>query len=87
MLGQRRRRWANIKTTLVLRLVLSGYLTTATAQQHEALTHCWFDPLSAEISLYKPRDQRVFTIRNHHKCPSYLFPIHMNTYVIRQRPL
>ena len=28
-----------------------------------------------------------YSIGNHHKCLSQLFPIHLNTYVIRLRPL
>ena len=32
-------------------------------------------------------DQRVFSIWNHHKCLSCLFSIHLNTYVMRLRPL
>ena len=40
-------------------------------------------PFSAEIFVYKPGDQRVFSILNHHKCPSWLFLLYFNTYVIR----
>ena len=44
--------------------------------------------LFAETFLYKPRDQ-IFFKSNHHKCLSYLFPLHLNTYiyVMGLRPL
>ena len=32
-------------------------------------------------------DQRVFSIMNHHKCLSYLFRIHLNTYGMGLRSL
>ena len=42
----------------------------------------------AELFSYKPcRPKRFFSIWNHHKCLSYLFPLHMNTYVMGLRPL
>ena len=32
-------------------------------------------------------EQRVFSIRNHHKCLTWLFRFHLNTNVIGLRPL
>ena len=39
-----------------------------------------FNHLSAEILYTKHEDRRVFSIWNHPRCLSYLFPMHMNTY-------
>ena len=37
-----------------------------------------YNPYSAEIFLYKPWRPKGFSIWNHHKCLSYLFPVHFN---------
>ena len=42
---------------------------------------------NAELFLYKPWKPKVFSIWNHHKCLSFLFPLHLNTYVMGLRPL
>ena len=39
------------------------------------------------ISHGNQKDQMFFSIWNHHKCPSYLFPLHLNTYVMGVRLL
>ena len=48
----------------------------------------FFIPYNAALFLYKlwwPTD--FFSIRNHHKCLSELFPLHLNTCVMGLRPL
>ena len=44
-----------------------------------------FNPYHAETFLFKPWEPNVFLIWNHHKCPSQLFPLHLNTYVMGLR--
>ena len=37
------------------------------------------NPYNAEIYVYKPWRPKGFAISNHHKCLSYIFPLHLNT--------
>ena len=37
-----------------------------------------YNPYNAGIFFYKPRKKRFFYIRNHHKCLSELFLLHLN---------
>ena len=62
-------------------------ITLVSCRQRKLITlvscrHLWyFNPStlkSAKIFFFKPRDQRVFSIWNHHKCLSQLFPVHLN---------
>ena len=49
----------------------------------EASHQHWFNPWSADYIFVN----HFFSILNHHKCLSQLFPIHLNTYVMGIRPL
>ena len=44
--------------------------------------HTLIEPYKAEFVCLNHGDQRVFSIRNHHKCLSLLFLLHLNTFVI-----
>ena len=50
-------------------------------------TYCILYPYNAELFYENLGDQRVFSLWNHHKCLSQLFPINLNTYVMGLRPL
>ena len=41
-----------------------------------------YNPLNADIFCINYGDQRIFSIWNHHKCFSYIFLVHLNTYVM-----
>ena len=46
------------------------------------------NPYNAELFFISHREQMVFfSIWNHHKCLSYIFLIHLNTYVMGLQPL
>ena len=44
MSGQRRRRWSNIRPTLVQRLVFAGWLVVTSNIYHQTFAQCWFSP-------------------------------------------
>ena len=43
--------------------------------------------LKAYINIYTMATKGLFSIWNNHKCLSYLFPLHLNTYVMGLQPL
>ena len=44
-------------------------------------------PVNDDRKVITMETKAVFLIRNHHKCPSQLFLLHLNTYVIGLQPL
>ena len=55
---------------------------------YESQLFCYPQPLNAEICVYKPwRSKRFFSISNRHKVLNWIFPLHVNTYIMGLRPL
>ena len=45
------------------------------------------NPYNTDIFLYKPWRPKGFSICNYHKCISYVYPLHLNTYLMGLRTI